>query len=57
MSGHKCAYYDCGLTTRQNPSTRKFRFPVKNPIRCRQWILNSGKLTRILCTKIYLLST
>ncbi|KAG5878688.1 hypothetical protein JTB14_037232 [Gonioctena quinquepunctata] len=41
MSGNKCAYYNCGLSARNNPSLRLFHFPVKDTARCKRWILHS----------------
>ncbi|KAG5871674.1 hypothetical protein JTB14_007357 [Gonioctena quinquepunctata] len=41
MSGNKCAYYNCGLSARNNPSLRLSHFPVKDTARCKRWILHS----------------
>ncbi|XP_074028997.1 uncharacterized protein [Leptinotarsa decemlineata] len=40
MSGNKC-----GLSTRNDHSLSFFRFPVKDPTRCKQWIIHSGNIT------------
>lgn len=45
MAGNKCVYLDCGFTRRSVEGLRMFRFPVKDETRCREWILNCGKLS------------
>ncbi|XP_074034587.1 uncharacterized protein [Leptinotarsa decemlineata] len=45
MSGNKCAYNKCGVSTRNDHSLRFFRFPVKDSTRCKQWIIHSGNIT------------
>lgn len=37
---HRCSSTGCGRNKAQNPSLHYYRFPVKRPQICEQWLIN-----------------
>ena len=41
IAGNKCQYFNCN--SRRIKGLRMFRFPYKDPILCRKWVIECGK--------------
>ncbi|KAK9728642.1 THAP domain [Popillia japonica] len=39
-----CCFFQCGRSKRRAPALRTFFFPINEPSRCEQWIINSGNV-------------
>lgn len=42
LSSYTCAYKGCTYTKRDSLKVTLYSFPVNNPERCKQWIINCG---------------